>query len=112
MPWSAWARCTAASPVMASTRRVPAEMPCSAVTRKRPISPVWWTWVPPQNSLEKPGTSTIRTSSPYLSPKKARAPSASAFSRPITRVLRAVPFRISEFTRFSRWRSSRGFTAV
>ena len=32
------------------------------------------TWVPPQNSLEKPGTSTTRTRSPYLSPKKARAP--------------------------------------
>ena len=64
----------AASPARASTRRVPAEMPCSAVTRKRPISPVWPTWVPPQNSLEKPGTSTTRTRSPYLSPKNASAP--------------------------------------
>ena len=32
---------SAASPVSASTRRVPAETPCSAVNRKSPISPVW-----------------------------------------------------------------------
>ena len=84
MPWSACARATAASPASASTRRVPAETPCSAVSRKRPISPVEPTWVPPQNSLEKPGTSTTRTRSPYLSPKNASAPEASASSRPIT----------------------------
>ena len=74
MPWSSRAREMAASPVSASTRRVPAAMPCSAVTRKRPMSPVCRTCVPPQNSLEKPGISTTRTRSPYLSPKKARAP--------------------------------------
>jgi hypothetical protein len=46
------------------------------------------------------GTSTTRTRSPYLSPKKARAPEASASSRPMTRVRSGVFFRICSFTRF------------
>ena len=43
-----------------------------------PMSPAACTWVPPQSSMELP-TSSTRTTSPYLSPKKAMAPSAVGF---------------------------------
>ena len=62
----------------------------------RPMSPVRATWVPPQSSTEKgrpalspPGTlpiDTTRTSSPYFSPNKARAPESIASSTSIRRV--------------------------
>jgi hypothetical protein len=45
---------------------------------KSPISAVLRTCVPPQSSVEKPGTETTRTTSPYFSPKSAIAPAATA----------------------------------
>ena len=38
------------------------------------------TWVPPQSSRETSSMSTIRTQSPYFSPKSAIAPSLTASS--------------------------------
>ena len=52
----------------------------------RPMSPVRLTWVPPHSSIEKvllPSAlpmETTRTSSPYFSPKSARAPDSMASS--------------------------------
>ena len=51
------------------------------MTWNRPTSAVEPTCVPPQSSRETPSTSTIRTQSPYFSPKSAIAPSRSASSR-------------------------------
>ena len=45
-----------------------------------PMSPVARTWVPPHSSVECGPASSTRTMSPYLSPKKAMAPSCSAKS--------------------------------
>ena len=45
----------------------------------QPMSPRAFTWVPPQNSSDGPARKT-RTSSPYLSPKKATAPISLGFS--------------------------------
>ena len=50
----------------------------SEVIAKMPISAVLATCVPPQSSRETSSTSTIRTQSPYFSPKSAIAPSFSA----------------------------------
>src|SRR5579875_439116 len=47
---ASWARRTAALPVTASMRRTPAPTDPSDVIRKRPISDVFATWVPPQSS--------------------------------------------------------------
>ena len=81
---SRWSRARAQAiapwPVSASIRRTPEATPRSAVITNRPISPVLVTWQPPQSSMLKPGTSTVRTRSPYFSPKSAIAPSATASS--------------------------------
>ena len=58
----------------------------SEVTSSVPISAEVPTWVPPQNSTEKSPTETTRTCSPYLSPKKASAPMASASSLEVSSV--------------------------
>ena len=59
-----------------------------------PMSPVARTCVPPHSSIDGPASST-RTMSPYLSPKKAIAPIASAsalrrLERPHARCWRSV----------------------
>ncbi len=59
-------------------RRTPEATPRSDSMRKSPISPVLRTWQPPQSSRLKPGTSTVRTRSPYFSPNRAMAPAAIA----------------------------------
>ncbi len=61
-------------------RRTPDATPVSSVMRKSPMSPVAFTWVPPQSSMLKPGIDTTRTRSPYFSPKSAMAPPAIASS--------------------------------
>jgi hypothetical protein len=46
-------------------------------------APTWredGTWVPPQSSIDLGPMETIRTCSPYFSPKRARAPASRAFS--------------------------------
>ena len=65
------------SPVTASMRRRLEPIEPSLTTLIVPMSPVARTCVPPHSSIELPASST-RTMSPYLSPKKAIAPSASA----------------------------------
>src|SRR5215217_3832346 len=87
-----WRRAT--SPVIASSRRTPAATAPSETTAMTPMSPVRPAWVPPQSSTEKvrlapspPGAlpiETTRTSSPYFSPKSARAPDSIASSTPIS----------------------------
>ena len=43
-----------------------------------PMSPSARTWVPPHSSIEWRPASSTRTTSPYLSPKKAIAPRLAA----------------------------------
>ena len=61
-------------------RRTPDPTEPSETIANGPISAVERTWVPPQSSREKPGTSTTRTTSPYFSPKSIIAPSFRASS--------------------------------
>ena len=68
------------SPVSASMRRRLAPIDPSDTTVIGPIIPSAPTWVPPQSSTDRPPASTTRTTSPYLSPKKAMAPMRSASS--------------------------------
>ena len=78
--------CSAARPVTASMRRIPPPMEDSPSTNRVPTWPVAETWVPPQTSTLKASPLkessldmlTMRTTSPYLSPKKARAPCRTA----------------------------------
>ena len=65
-------------PVTASMRRVLEPIEASDMTVMGPIMPRAPTWVPPHSSTEWGPARTTRTRSPYLSPKKARAPMASA----------------------------------
>ena len=95
----------------ASTRRVPAEMPCSAVTRKRPISPVW---------RDVGAAAELLREARHLDDAHPLAVLvAEEGERPVGERLLAAhhlrldplrPRRISPFTRFSTWRSSRGLT--
>lgn len=50
-----------ASPATASIRLIPDAMPCSDMILKARISEVLLTWVPPQSSMDTPGTSTTLT---------------------------------------------------
>ncbi len=93
-----WYCRNAASPVMASMRRTPAEMLPSYTILQTPISPVRPTCVPPHSSRLNPGTETTRTSSPYFSPNSAMAPVAMAWSSGMTRVSTGVLRRICSFT--------------
>ncbi len=69
-------------------RRTPAPTALSETMVMAPISPVRPAWVPPQSSTENalaPSPAgrpmeTTRTSSPYFSPNRARAPEAMASS--------------------------------
>ena len=63
------------SPVTASMRRRFEPIEPSDTTLMGPISPVACTCVPPHSSRLGPASRT-RTTSPYLSPKKAMAPMA------------------------------------
>ena len=95
---SCFAASRAARPVIASIRRTPEPIPASEVKRKEPMNAVFPTWDPPHNSTENPGTSTTRTTSPYLSPKSAIAPFAFASSMDISAMARSVALSISSFT--------------
>lgn len=50
-----------ASPATASMRLTPDAIPCSEIILKTRISEVLFTWVPPQSSMDTPGTSTTLT---------------------------------------------------
>src|SRR6266704_4283014 len=92
---SSW---SAPRPASASMRRMPAAMPRSCVTLSSPIDPVLEACVPPHSSRLKPGTSITRTTSPYLSPKKARAPRRSASSSGIVVARIGRSWRMTSFT--------------
>ena len=71
-------------PVIASILLTPAETDVSLDINSPPISAVFLTCVPPQNSTEKsPPMFKTLTLSPYLSPKKAKAPVFFASSKDI-----------------------------
>src|SRR5215213_5497649 len=72
----------ATGPVVASMRRTLAALEVSVVILKAPISAVARTCVPPHSSRDHwpSPTSTIRTTSPYFSPKRAIAPRLRASS--------------------------------
>ncbi len=61
-------------PVTASIRLTPEATPPSERILKAPISPVFFTWVPPQSSTDQSPAFTTRTTAPYFSPKRAMAP--------------------------------------
>ena len=66
------------------------------------ISDVLFTWVPPHNSTEKsPAIVNTLTLSPYLSPKKASAPSLIASSKDFTSIFVSIESSIRMFTRSS-----------
>src|SRR3954467_3279409 len=80
-------------------RRTFAALEVSCVRWKSPTSAVEATWVPPHSSRDTSSTSTIRTQSPYFSPKSAIAPSRSAPPPPVPVLLaearhRAEPLRL------------------
>ena len=63
-------------PVTASMRRRLDPIDASDTIFTGPMSPRARTWVPPHSSVECGPASSTRTMSPYLSPKKAMAPSS------------------------------------
>ena len=75
-----------ASSDLASMRRTPEAIPDSCRILNAPMEPVRLTCVPPHNSIETPGTSTTRTTSPYFSPNMAVAPAALASASGISSV--------------------------
>ena len=83
------ASCRKAScPTRASTRRFEAPTEASPTRLINPTSALADTWVPPQSSRDQgPPMSTMRTVSPYFSPKSAIAPSSFASSSGSTRVV-------------------------
>ena len=96
--------------MIASIRRTLAALEPSAVTLKMPISAVLATCVPPQSSRETPSISTTRTHSPYFSPNRAIAPSASASGRSISSQRTGALALIHSLTRSSTSRSSSGLS--
>ena len=94
----ALARISRFLPVTASMRRMPAATDDSLMILKQPIWAVFLTWVPPQNSVDQPQTSTTRTTSPYFSPKRAMAPIFLASSRAIDWTLTSSASKILSLT--------------
>ena len=80
----------------------------SVETWNSPTSAVVSVWVPPQSSRETSSISTIRTQSPYFSPKSAMAPSASASARVVSTARTPWASAIHSFTRPSMSASSSG----
>ena len=100
---ASWRRTSSstARPVTASTRRMLEPMDDSAVILKAPMSPRARTWVPPHSSTEWRPASSTRTVSPYLSPKKAMAPSCWAWAMVVSKCRHGSLARISSLTRSS-----------
>ena len=97
---SSFVYCVAECAQMASMRLTPALTPLSFVMKNEPISFIFSTCVPPQNSLLSPSVST-RTISPYFSPKSAIAPEFLALLMSIISVFAFAPFWICAFTQLS-----------
>ena len=90
----------------ASTLLTPAAIEDWLTVLNFPISPVFLTWVPPHNSVEKYASfslpiDTTLTSSPYFSPKNARAPFSIAAFGVIILVVTSVLFFTYSFTNLS-----------
>ena len=99
---SSWRnRARVAVPVVASNRRRLDPIEPSDTMRTGPIWPVAATWVPPHSSVEWWPARTTRTTSPYLSPKKAMAPNRSASDLGISVASTASSARIRSLTRSS-----------
>mmetsp|Transcript_8922 Transcript_8922/g.29401 ORF Transcript_8922/g.29401 Transcript_8922/m.29401 type:complete len:213 (-) Transcript_8922:2154-2792(-) len=81
---------TTPAPATASMRRIPLAMPASLKILNPPISAVLETCVPPHNSMEMPGTSTTRTTSPYFSPNIAVAPRSLALAIGISSAIKSA----------------------
>ena len=109
-PSLAFTASSAPSPVTASMRRIPAAIPPSDVMRKRPMSPVRCTCVPPQSSVEKLPNDSTRTTSSYFSPNSAMAPDFTASSKGSCRITAGALRRISPLTSRSTVSSSAGVT--
>ena len=108
----ALARISRFLPVTASMRRMPAATDASLMILKQPIWAVFLTWVPPQNSVDQPQTSTTRTISPYFSPNRAMAPIFLASSSGMERTVTSMASKILSLTIRSTWASSSGVTAL
>ena len=82
-------------------RRTLAALEPSETMRKKPISAVERTCVPPHSSRDHDPspTSTMRTTSPYFSPNRAIAPSERASSRVVVSARTGWLARIHSFTR-------------
>ena len=91
----------AALPVKASIRLTPAPVPDSLIILNKPISDVFWTWIPPQSSKENGAIFTTLTTSPYFSPNKAIAPISLASAIGISWIFTEIPRHISSLTRRS-----------
>ena len=94
-------------------RRTLAAEEVSWVITKTPISAVERTWVPPQSSREKEPspTSTMRTTSPYFSPKSAIAPRPRASSSVVVSARTGWLASTQVFTRSSTPATSSGVSA-
>ena len=92
---------TTPGPATASMRRTPAAIPASETILNPPISAVLLTCVPPHSSMDTPGTSTTRTTSPYFSPNIAVAPFALASAMGISRASSTTASPTQPLTRAS-----------
>ena len=81
-------------------RLMPLAMPASLKILNPPISAVLDTCVPPHNSMEMPGTSTTRTTSPIFS-KHHRRPFSLAAAMGISSAVSAALCAIQPLTKFS-----------
>ena len=88
-------------PVTASMRRRLEPIEPSEMIFSGPMSPRARTWVPPHSSMEWRPASSTRTMSPYLSPKKAMAPSSPASSLVVSKWRTGALSRISALARSS-----------
>ena len=95
---------------MASMRRTPEAMPVSPTILNMPIWPTFLTCEPAQSSIEKPGTRTTRTTSPYFSEKSAIAPAFLASSRLMCEISTSWPLRMTLLTSSSTSASCCGVT--
>ena len=86
---------------MASILRMPAATAPSDLILKCQISAVFFTWVPPQSSMDCPKRMVL-TASPYFSPKRAIAPCSKAFSMGTLRCSsKGRPLLMRAFTKLS-----------
>ena len=94
----------------AKSRRVLDPMDDSEMMVIGPIMPRAPTWVPPHSSMEWGPARTTRTRSPYLSPKKASAPMASAWALVVSSTMTSASVSTSALAMAATADSSSGAT--